>query len=73
VIDQYDVVVIGTGAGGGTIARALAGSSARVLVLERGGMVPQEPENWNPQTVWRDLRYRVTERWIGGDGLPFVP
>jgi choline dehydrogenase-like flavoprotein len=73
VTDQYDVVIIGSGAGGGTVARALAGTSARVLVLERGGPVPQEAENWDPAAVWRDLRYRVTERWIGNDGEAFVP
>ncbi|MCC7010442.1 MAG: GMC family oxidoreductase [Acidobacteria bacterium] len=71
--DRFDVVIIGSGAGGGTMARALAGSSARVLVLERGGPVAQEPENWNPAAVWRDLRYRVSEQWVGGDGSPFVP
>ena len=27
-------------------------------VLERGGFVPQEAENWNPEAVWKHLRYR---------------
>ena len=44
---QYDVVIIGSGAGGGTMAHALAGSSARILILERGDFIPQEAENWN--------------------------
>ena len=55
---HYDVIIIGSGAGGGTMARALAQSPARVLVLERGRSVPQEADNWNPEAVWKHLRYR---------------
>ena len=33
---HYDLVIIGTGAGGGTMAHALAGTGARILVVERG-------------------------------------
>ncbi len=69
----YDIVVIGTGAGGGTIAQALAPSGARILLVERGAFVPQEEENWSPIAVWRDLRYRATEQWVDDRGEPFVP
>ena len=65
---HYDIIIIGSGAGGGTMARALAGSEARVLVLERGASVPQEADNWNPEAVWKHLRYRTTERWLDGAG-----
>jgi len=41
VIDHYDLIIIGTGAGGGTVAHALAGTSARILIVERGDFVPQ--------------------------------
>ena len=68
-----DVVVIGSGAGGGTLAHALARTSARILILERGGFVPQEPANWDPAAVWKELRYRTTERWIDGAGREFRP
>jgi choline dehydrogenase-like flavoprotein len=70
---HYDIVIIGTGAGGGTMARALAGSGARILVIERGGPVPQEAENSSPEAVWKHLRYRATERWIDADGVEFLP
>ena len=69
----YDIVVIGSGAGGGTIAHALAGSGARLLIVERGDFVPQEPENWSPEAVWRDLRYRTRERWLDEQGREFTP
>ena len=71
--ERYDVVIIGTGAGGGTMAQALAGTPARILVLERGDFVPQEDENWNPEAVWRHLRYRVKERWFDERGREFTP
>ncbi len=71
--NHFDLVIIGTGAGGGTMAQALAGTGARILVVERGDFVPTEDQNWDPEAVWRDLRYRATERWIDGDGESFVP
>ena len=49
--ERFDVVIVGTGAGGGTLARALAGAPARILLLERGGFVPREPENRDPAAV----------------------
>jgi choline dehydrogenase-like flavoprotein len=73
VTDRYDLIIIGTGAGGGTVARALAGTSARTLVLERGDYIPQEAENWSPEAVWRDMRYRGRERWLDSRGEPFLP
>ena len=69
----YDVIIIGTGAGGGTIAHALAASSARILILERGDFVPQEEENWSPEAVWKHLRYRIKERWLDERGREFLP
>ena len=73
VSKHYDVIIIGSGAGGGTMARALSQAPARVLVLERGGSVPQEAENWNPEAVWKHLRYRTTERWLDAPGDEFLP
>jgi choline dehydrogenase-like flavoprotein len=71
--ERYDVIIIGTGAGGGTMAHALADSGARLLVLERGDFVPREEENWNPEAVWKHLRYRVREQWIDRSGQEFRP
>ena len=70
---HHDIIIIGSGAGGGTMARALADSGARILVIERGDIVPQEQENWSPEAVWKQLRYRANERWIDTDGAEFVP
>ena len=70
---HYDVIIIGSGAGGGTMAHALSETSARVLLVERGEHVPQEPDNWNPRAVWRDLKYRTTEEWLDDQGVRFRP
>jgi choline dehydrogenase-like flavoprotein len=71
--ESFDIVIIGTGAGGGTIAQALAASDARILIIERGTFVPQEEENWSPLAVWKELRYRTTERWLDDRGGEFLP
>jgi choline dehydrogenase-like flavoprotein len=71
--ERVDVIIIGSGAGGGTVAHALAGSGARILLLERGGPVPREADNWNPDAVWRRAKYRAVEEWLDTDGQPFTP
>ena len=70
---HYDIIIIGSGAGGGTIARALSESGARILVLERGNYIPQEAENWSPAAVWKHLRYRSREHWLDESGQEFLP
>ncbi len=71
--EHFDIIIIGTGAGGGTIARALSATDARILIVERGDFVPQEEENWSPDAVWRRLRYQTSERWIDDRGEEFHP
>jgi choline dehydrogenase-like flavoprotein len=71
--EHFDIVLIGSGVGGGTMARALASTGARILVAERGDFVPREPENWDPGAVWKELRYRSTEQWVDTEGNAFTP
>jgi choline dehydrogenase-like flavoprotein len=73
VTHRYDLVIIGSGAGGGTLAHALADSGARILILERGGFVPREEQNWDPEAVWKHLRYRIEDRWLDERGREFRP
>jgi choline dehydrogenase-like flavoprotein len=72
-METYDVIVIGSGAGGGTLARHLAPSGKRVLLVERGDWLPREPENWQATDVFVDGRYVSQDRWYDGDGKPFQP
>ena len=72
--ERYDIIIYpGSGAGGGTMAYALADSPARILLLERGDFVPQEADNWSPEAVWKHLRYQTKERWIDERGDEFRP
>jgi choline dehydrogenase-like flavoprotein len=70
--NQYDVIIIGTGAGGGTLAYSLAPSGKRILLLERGGFLPKERENWDTRAVYVEKRYQARETWYNGD-TPFRP
>ena len=69
----FDVIIIGTGAGGGTMARALAPTGASILLVERGTAVPREDANWDPVAVWKTLKYRTTEQWRDRSGRDFTP
>lgn len=71
--EQFDLVIIGTGAGGGTLAYALRNSGLRILLVERGDFLPQEPQNWQPVEVFDRRRYKPDETWYGADGKPFHP
>ena len=71
--NHYDVIIIGTGAGGGTLALKLAPSGKRVLLLERGDYVPREKENWDPRAVNAEGRYNTKEVWRDTDGKDLHP
>jgi choline dehydrogenase-like flavoprotein len=70
---QYDAIVIGTGAGGGTLALQLARAGKRILILERGPFLPQEKLNWDTQAVFLDNRYHTKEVWQDKDGKDLHP
>jgi choline dehydrogenase-like flavoprotein len=70
---KFDVIIIGTGAGGGTLAYRLAPSGKRILMLERGDYVPREKENWNPKLVNLEGRYQTREHWKDRDGNDLHP
>jgi choline dehydrogenase-like flavoprotein len=62
--EHYDVIIIGTGAGGGTLAYRLANTGKRILILERGKFLPQEKANWDTVEVYKKDRYHTSEVWI---------
>ena len=69
----FDVIIIGTGAGGATLARRLAPSGKRILLLERGDWLPREPANWSPARVLVGKRYVSPDQWVDGEGRAFAP
>ena len=70
---QYDAIVIGTGAGGGTLALHLARAGKNILILERGPFMPQEKLNWDTQAVFLDNRYHTKETWQDKEGKDLHP
>jgi kynurenine formamidase len=72
-MEHYDVIIIGSGAGGGTLAHRLAPSGKKILLLERGGYLPRELENWESEEVFGRERYVTTERWYEKHGVAFRP
>ena len=71
--ERYDVIIIGTGAGGGTLAHTLAGSGKSILLLERGKFLPREMDNWDPEPVFIQGKYISKDTWYDADGQPFQP
>ena len=61
--ERYDVIIIGSGPGGGTMAWRLAQTGKRILLLERGDYLPRERENWDAQSVFIDAKYQAKETW----------
>lgn len=70
---RYDLIVIGTGPGGASLAHRLASSGKRILLLERGDYLPRSRANWDSQTVFVDAAYQTRELWYGRDGRAFHP
>jgi choline dehydrogenase-like flavoprotein len=70
---RYDVIIIGSGAGGGTLARELAPSGKNILILERGDWLKREVENWDAAAVFEQNRYVSPETWYDRHGKAFQP
>ena len=71
--DHYDVIVIGSGPGGGSLVQRLAPTGKRILILERGDYLPRETANWSSSEVFVHGRYQAPETWYGADGSKFHP
>ena len=71
--NHYDVIIIGSGAGGGTLAYALAPTGKRILLLERGDYVAREAENWSTKAAVQEGRYNNADTWLDRQGKEFQP
>jgi choline dehydrogenase-like flavoprotein len=70
---HFDYIIIGTGIGGSVMARELADTGKMILILERGGFIPKEKENWDARAVFTDGKYRTNEQWFDENDKPFKP
>jgi choline dehydrogenase-like flavoprotein len=78
VTEHCDAIIVGSGAGGGTLAHPLAQSGKRILLLERGDFLTRETGNWDPGAVFVDGKfvdgkYISPDTWYDADGKPFQP
>jgi choline dehydrogenase-like flavoprotein len=70
---SYDIIIVGSGAGGSTLAHALAPTGLKILILERGDYLRRSKDNWNVKAVFVDEAYTTQERWLDKDGQQFRP
>lgn len=68
-----DIVIVGSGMGGATLAAGLAPSGARIVILERGYQIPDDAPARDPWRIYTNSAFRSEETWIDADGRPFVP
>ena len=71
--DHYDLIVIGSGPGGASLAHRLAPLGKRILILERGGYMPRETANWSSSEVFVHGRYQARESWYAGGAARTCP
>ena len=71
--DHYDLIVIGSGPGGASLAHKLAPTGKRILLIERGDYLPRSQANWDSKAVFVDAIYQAKETWYGTDGTTFHP
>jgi choline dehydrogenase-like flavoprotein len=71
--EHYEVIIIGSGPGGASVAHRLASTGKRILLIERGDYLPRSPANWDAQTVFVDGAYQADETWYAKDGESFHP
>lgn len=70
---HYDIIIIGTGAGGGTLAYGLAPTGKSILLLDKGEAIPKEKPNWDPKAIYMDGLYRTSDRRVDGEGKTLAP
>ena len=70
---HFDIIIIGSGAGGGTLAYSLAPTGKKILILERGGYVRREKANWDSHAVNVEAKYQTKEQWSDKNGNPLHP
>ena len=70
---RYDVIVIGSGPGGASLAHRLGATDKRILILERGDYLPRSERNWDPEAIFVEGTYQAPERWTDAGGVEFTP
>lgn len=72
-MSHWDVIIIGSGMGGATLASSLAPSGLRVLILEQGGRLRPSPLDRDADAIFRTGHFRPEDTWLDVEGKPFSP
>ncbi|WP_246739557.1 GMC family oxidoreductase [Martelella sp. HB161492] len=72
-MNDADVIIIGSGMGGATLAAGLAATGRRILILERGEHLLPSAEDRDEKAIFADGHYRPDETWLDGTGEAFNP
>ena len=70
---KYDVIIIGSGAGGSAAAYQLAQSGKKVLILEQGAELPKDGSTLDVEKVMRKKIFLESKVWHDEQGKPIVP
>lgn len=70
---EADIVIIGSGVGGSSLACSLAETGKRIIILERGQHLKDSPEARDDASIFLKGFYKSSEEWEGTDGQKFLP
>lgn len=72
-LQDWDAIIVGSGAGGAAAAWRLSRAGLRVLVLEKGARLPRDGSTLDVARVITRGEFQAREPWIDGAGRPLVP
>lgn len=72
-MSDADVIIIGSGMGGATLAAQLAPTGRRILIIEKGERLQPSPADRDAEAIFGKAHFRPKEEWLDGDGQPFNP
>jgi len=72
-VQDADVIIIGSGMGGATMAAQLAPSGRKILIIERGDHLRPSANDRDDTAIFANGHFRPDETWVDGDGQPFNP
>ena len=71
--EAYDAIIIGSGAGGASVAYSLVQAGKRVLLLEKGDFLPHDCSTLDVKTVFKEGKFKNHDQWVDNHNRIFVP
>jgi choline dehydrogenase-like flavoprotein len=70
---RYDVIIVGSGAGGAAAGYKLAKAGRSVLMLEKGKHLPRDGSTLDTRQVFKEGKFKNREPWSNGHGGALMP